>query len=563
MTLFDGVAYSDSFFLQGSLLQSFKEDPFLKSPSEMPYGEWFFLKKLSSKEYLLKTDFFGFYPIFYTSPTLNNAKISAFSNSFYALHSYLKIKNVKTTPNCINAGPNLGSHYTFFNQAYTNETPCTQIRRLGADEEMLFGDYGVLTRKFSFFESGDYKTLLNQSISNISDTLSYLFKCFQEQPISLFLSGGKDSRAVLSVLTNSLIPRQLVKCSTKNPYKYQESSLAILENDLRIGSYLVKKFGLSWHKDSVAPDDTNINFISFASSLNDWRFNKLGTHFGFVPASFLFKPNLSESIELRGGGGENLRGFWAESINRFNFSSEIKNTNKSINADAKRFFLALVPSDVPARSDSLESFIEHINTIPGEAFLEKIDNHYVLHRNRYHFGHFRVSCNAGRLLYFPLASPDLFKASRSIDFFKRQKGLVLFDFIDNFNPLLNEVEFQSGSWSDEIKLLRRDFEEKLVGSLEDSDYWKAMTMKKTKSHSNINKTLYDKNEAMHNRLSENLEILSSYEVTASYANMIRDRIQKRPTLLNFWLGKSESFAILLESKKNESELENEFKLLDL
>jgi len=523
---FDGIAISK------------KEEPtqrdFRGKLVDLPAGEWCSLRKLASNDFLASTDPSGFYTLFYTHAGLNDAGITAVSNSIQSLANYLADQGATVDIDEAYCLPILASSATFFNQAYSNRTTCRQIRRLGPDEEFLFGRSGGRVLKNSFFDLDDYETSLNDGIDASKALLQTLFARFGEKPITVNLSGGKDSRACLAILLASGIPRRKIHCVTKDPsaetLAYRRS---IFEGDLRIASYLVQEHDLMW----AVTNPGEATPLTFTESLSRWRDSRASSYFLYSPSFFAPVPTRVESLTVFGGGGEVLRSFWSAFVKRIAVGERISNTKASSKNDARRFFRSLVSSQLAGVAESAEIFAEEITKIPGDGFLEKIDNHYALHRNRCHFGHLREASERGTAIYSALSAPQFRSASRGLSFTDRASGRVIYDIIQRTSPELNTVEFESGDWP---WLASRPAE-----GTDLRDYRDAIEQSKknaTATYTKHNGWRWDVKAEVSKRNTENLK-----ELPDSLAIIAKEKMKTEHSSPNF-LAKTESIACINRSE---------------
>lgn len=408
-------------------------------------GEWVAAASDRDQNILIRTDTFGFYHLFYTTPALNQIGISAASNNFEALVKYLRDHGCQPDLDISYAAPLLISNNALFNQAYSKRTCCTQINRL------LPGETIRLTPKSIHIDKGrlldpdsvdNYDNLVDAGVNNCQTQLNAFQAADNITETTIFLSGGKDSRACLSLLLSQ--PGLDFGCTTHTPSVHPRGSHNILERDFSISCQLAAHFGLKWSR-PLKREAIPLNFIDALSSFRADRSNK---YYYFNPAAFFTRSiETGLATEIRGGAGEALRSYWGNYFRKLKISSRFKLGRSNIAHDAAQIFRALVPkegiNDELYKTSTLE-FARDIEYTCGDDIYEAMDIHYILHRNRYHFGNIRRSHAAGIILYYPLAQLEFLWASRLLDYGRRSQGKVIYDIIDRSHSVLHSFDYESG-----------------------------------------------------------------------------------------------------------------------
>ena len=293
--------------------------------------------------------------------------------------------------------------------------------------------------------------------------------------------------------------------SPKSPQKNSE----VLARDFTISSELVATFGLKWSS-PTKKEATPQNFIDTLTSFQADRSNK---YYYFNPAAF-FTRNAESGfiVEFRGGGGEALRGYWGDYFRKLQVSSRFKLGKENILHDAKQIFQALVPKNL-INSDlyatSMQDFANDIKSIPGNDIYEAMDNHYILHRNRYHFGNIRRSHEARIILYYPLAQTEFLRASRLLRYAPRSQGKLVYDIINEAYPPLHSFDYESGFFECAIQpstLIPHPTQEIKKKEAEHLKIQNAIIEQNKELYKSPR--LYDINSALQSKFIENIEILS-------------------------------------------------------
>jgi len=440
---FDGVGYGDA-----SLPIVSKA---LVSPNQITDaamdGEWVGAIRHSDGSISVHIDFFGYYQLFYTTTQLNQANINAVSNDFSALVSYLRDRGCIPELDTSYAVPLLASTSSLFNQSYSPRTSCTQILRLAPQESIRVSSQAITIQKgqlFSNISDCRYEDLLEAGIDRCRKRLN-LIESSGSSNKTLYLSGGKDSRACLALLLSA--QNLNFTCSTRNPAAKSGLSEAVIERDFDIASSIVAYYGLNWHR----PLRRRTVSRPFSEAVNEYRRFRSNKYYYFSPSSFLTVSAEAElAFEFRGGAGEALRGYWAEHFAGLPISARFKLTRGNVWHDASLIFQYLVGRDaIPGDlyQGAMQAFVKDFQNIPGTGIYDVLDNHYILHRNRYHFGNINQAYQTGSLIYYPLAQPEFLKAAQMLSHKSRSEGKVVFDIIRMSFPELHSFPYESGSFA--------------------------------------------------------------------------------------------------------------------
>lgn len=496
--LFDGVGYKEG--------RIFSRDYYPKVSSGLVQGEldgeWVAIYQDKNKK-IVCTDFFGFYPIFY----------SAFggrfflSNSYDSLLSCIRKNGFYPKLDLAAVFPMLASSYSFFDQAFSVNTSCEQIKRLLPNEIIEISDGAWKIVKKNNLTSASYQELIEQGSWAVKADLQQL-QAIGFQNTELSLSGGKDSRAVLSLGIDSISDLAI----RTNPRFEDGGSFQsdVIDRDFDIALDIVSHYDLQWASSRSFLAEP----IDFNQALNHYRFfrssNYFRTNFSRYCTSTTHNGNY---VELVGGCGEVLRGFWAEYFKKINYGSKIESEKLNKRKCGYYVFSALVNKRPELKSyyeDSISWFMDEMAGIEGEDFFDSIDNHYFLHRNRYHFGNYRDSWRSGKLLYYPLGRKEFFQASKMIGSDLKSQGKVVFDIIGNNKMDLHRFPYESPfgfsydtppgglvKVSEKISKIRKD------------DFLEKLQLKKELNKDIYKEPSFDLKKNLSKKFKENIEICRS------------------------------------------------------
>ena len=272
----------------------------------LPEGVYIMIRKNGDK-IILNQDYYGSIGIFiYENKTEN---YFALSNSFLLLLEYL-FGNQK-----ISLNRDFSDHLLVTNLcAYSiDETLIKEIKQIPTNAFLIIN---TKTKTFKIiFKEYEENTIPLESeeglklIDNWIDKWCYIFRSLKKQinNVSADLSGGFDSRILLSILLNSGIDMNELRINT------MISSKNGFDIDLKIASNISSKLGFKIN--NYKPDH---NFIKW--NLQDILFNEIYSKLGFHK-QFYFIDKFFDVPQFcfKGNGGEFLRGEPKTSIQKYTF----------------------------------------------------------------------------------------------------------------------------------------------------------------------------------------------------------------------------------------------------
>ncbi len=268
--------------------------------------------------------------------------------------------------------------------------------------------------------------LIQQAAHEVLQNVRAAYERSGVTELILDLSGGKDSRAVLAAVVAQ--GRDYLSRSRLN---VKRSSTP---GDEEVASGLADLFGARFHDGAQRPSLRR----SPAQSSAHLRSYHLGTKFlnGASGRSSGGAP--PTSLRVAGGVGEVTRGFW------LSFFARHLSTEPSLDAFAdwlcaREFKAANLPK---AEMDDVAHVIATaLSDLPGTNLAEALDLHYVFFRNRSHFGHSQYDIYHEQLLWHPLMSLSLLKASRSLQGARKRTPLIILRLTAALSPILPWVEY--------------------------------------------------------------------------------------------------------------------------
>ncbi len=412
---------------EGDYLNNFRNDDF------DPYGEWVSIRKKDGT-IEVKSDFFGYYTIFYSNIMLNSSEVLLISNCFNSLSNYIS-KNEKISLNVSSFYPILASFDNYFINNYSNQTANSNIFSLRPDQKIVFEPVMKKIRfesRGSYYEELGFENLIEKGNEFLKRSLKDI-ECFD---INLFLSGGNDSRICLSALLSN-IDKSKIKITTAIPTGNENSDVhRVLSDDFKISNLIRKQVGLDWYKDtfrSTKPFSPESYFNYISKYRSNSYFSGLSQS-----ASLTGSSSYKDSeIQIRGGGGELLRTstYYNDVLNKTKKTGDIKNKSTSIKDDLSILFDSICVGNKNSmkHAESKIFFVDYVNSNIGDNIEEKINYRYYLERNNRHFGHHREKLATGKRTFFPLANPYWYSAAKNIPIEDRKDGRfikTLYSFLD-------------------------------------------------------------------------------------------------------------------------------------
>ena len=372
------------------IIDSNKQLGFYANPD--PQGVFVMIQKIG-KEIRLYQDFHGSFGIYIYENKKKN--YFALSNSFLLLEEYLIGKqnisfNKEYADNLI-----ISYLYTYS----VNETLIKEIKQLPSNTFIII-DIMKKSLKIKYIDYKENSIPLESEeglkiIDKWVDKWGYIIRSLKKKTdnISCDLSGGLDTRSLLSVILNSGINLNdiLVKSATDKKHGHQE--------DFKIANNISSKYGFKLN--NVNFDIKGINWNS-KESLLCTLYSKLGFHKEFyLKNRFLINPKFS----FTGNGGEELRGSPGYPIEEFieKISSETKIPNHE-----KEFY-----NSSRNIMDKSISFLKQYKSYSNDYEISYDLDSKLLGRN--HFGRSALEAFMANVYQIqPLMDPDLKKINYKI-----------------------------------------------------------------------------------------------------------------------------------------------------
>lgn len=438
-----GVDYFDNKFSLISGIAMSREN-LLLSPNIYKYSDFnqinedfgqFTAFLLDDNKITYNTDHFGAGHLYYYNERVTSYSIV--SNRAHLLKVFLQNAGISLTLNTKVVKGGLFSNFSFFNQqSFLSEGIIKEIKLVRLGEKLVQKNGELFFYKNMEFigalagEGPGYDKSISdfceKSISNLNSIVNS--DCFQQHVLDL--SGGKDSRLCLALLLNTAHDKEISVLANDVPNS----------DDLPIAASLVELLNLQYIK------KWNSKFYprSIDEGFNLWRSYFFGSYHRMGMSAWSPCGENIRDVRISGAGGEIYRAFWSNSghfsrallgqTSMEDILWDVINNTKIKNGYANEDL-----------DELLVALMEEFNSLPGDQLVEKIDNHYLYHRNRTHFGLRGFSFYNECLTLTPLLSIDLLNASRIVTHGERQNYKIFYDLYHKLAPFLLNVRFDGDS----------------------------------------------------------------------------------------------------------------------
>lgn len=344
--------------------------------------------------------------------------------------------------------PQLLTTTNMFRTRASSLTADRRIRALWPDHVLLITPTGIEVRHQPMQptpQGHQYEALLDQGINNACDALKGF--AATGAPLSLSLSGGKDSRTLLALILASDTARS-VEVSTMDARRLAAgASKDIFRRDFELAHKLVERYDLRWADKS----ELHTEVLGFDGAVHRWQKYRSNQSFE-IPTGTAVSGRLdTPTVQLMGIGGELFRSYLGENYRANNprWAKALESPDIDLEGELRELFsLVCKPWSIPP--DHYESiaaeFVRGLLFPEARDGVAALDASYRAYRHPSHSGAFDFNLSANIITYYPLCQQEFVWASQLLSAEDRAGGRVLFDIMDRIAPELLNLEFASPPW---------------------------------------------------------------------------------------------------------------------
>ena len=396
----------------------------------------------NDKQIKLLNDYFAFSKSYY----FENDDVFIFSNQFHFLLLILNQLKIKPTLNeDIIKGSLSCNNYNFAQQIYSTQTFFNEIK-LVPYNKFIEINKNEISLKYSKFNNllnmspedlsdKEFFDLIDKAETEIVNNIQCVFDNKKIDKVVIDVTGGADSRMVLSALTNIKDFKNKVKVRTLN-----------ISEDLNVSKDLTNLLNLEY-------DDSPSYSLPYDEALSNKLSLLMGGSNKIYPIKNELYADLSKNkIYLSGGYGEQMTRYYLTKSfingyleNEFNSQDFISEYIKNISMDS----ISYISDYDTAVKYTEKTFLDQFNNLVGCDNLEKLESHFLAFRGGFHFKQYMFVGN----IWTPLQSKYLYtifkKTPRNSPFFK-----LTFETIFNLNPVLGNVKFADETYNESMDKIK-------------------------------------------------------------------------------------------------------------
>ncbi|KZL93678.1 hypothetical protein [Clostridium magnum] len=428
VTFFSGIAQLNNKFYFGQ-----KSLPLNESIQKELYDSvgLFTLIDINDENIKITQDFFGCGTLFY----FDEKNLFIISNRYHLILLFLSWIGHKGRLDSDKVIATLYSDTTFLSQNISSKMDIIGVKQLAFDHEAKVDKDGwKIAPKESVIDAltgcsnKEYDELLEKGKKEVIDNIRAVIESNLFEKLITDLSGGMDSRSVFGAILNIEDVIKKIEIYTKD---IPGSS------DLQIAAGLKNLFGGSFYSEIGRPQFP----MTVSESFDIWRSYFMGTYYRLAIGAWSPKGENNSQIRFSGGCGEIYRTFWSKIYrNKVDGANSIEELVIRLTNSFSRSAVAAYPN---AQNRLNELLVNEISELPGTTPMDKFESHYVYFRNRYHFGMRAYECFHDCLMWFPLMSKSLFKASRSLTFEEKYNSKLMLELTERMQPILIWIDYAS------------------------------------------------------------------------------------------------------------------------
>lgn len=415
-------------------------------------GQWVgLLTDEDARTAVALSDVAGFGHLFFYPHRTGRRQDVYLATTLDALVDRLRAEGVRPEINWPYALTSLASSHVLLRGHWSTQTFVSGVRLLRQTELLVMDADGLTLHERAVTtdrQGRSYDELLDAGIDRASRLLRSV-AAGDWPDLRLYSSGGKDSRAVYALLQHAGVISQ-VSVSAADPTRWPDAQgRSVLWRDLAVTDMLRRHYDLPW---TVEPEHED-RMLSWAESVALHQSYAAGVGWTFPAARQLRWP-VEPHVAIRGASGETLRSGHRAVIAPRSWVRAMGRKRATLDQDLATLYSMLSNPAVhlpPAVAQAgRELVMSAFAPLPSAAINEQLNQHYLLHRNRTHFGHVLQSLDARALTLSPLSTPELLRAAYHLPYWERHRGTTTFDLVERLAPELNRMPFAESSWPEQV-----------------------------------------------------------------------------------------------------------------
>ena len=480
---FSGYAFSDNLITDKNIEDNLKE---IKKDG---LGIYTFISS-NGENITIAKDYLGIGLLFLYS----NKDVTIVSNRYELLLIHAKLLGEKLELNNQLIKYQIAYHPwpTYTAQAFCNDLLIENCRLLNPTEYIEINNGEVIIKNTLLKSDLEEELSFNQNLydeeiklaaKDIINNLKVSLDYFKDYRFIFDVTGGLDSRIVISALTNI----------TKGNYKCCANTIPIKSDpgDLAISKVITNTYKLPYFD-----NDKKI----YNPTIDDY-YRRLSLSLGiYNDVAFRSKEVfLSKEIKFVGYFGELSRVY----ITRKNYEKEFKSVNEYVgyifdNLKIYRTF----DNNNEFYNRFNEFFVSVVNNLPGLSCYEKLENFYLFFRNRIHGNPSLLHNNALPQIAI-LQSRHIVRARHMAMIAKLPVLQVQSDLIKTLNPILFKIPFSSKKDADDLSKIKK----LLKSNMDNIEYLNLSWDRSDDNYENtLNKTQYETSKTDFWNLYHELEV---------------------------------------------------------
>lgn len=407
-------------------------------------GEWLIVAKHKlTNDYIAMTDPYGMECIFYSIIPFHKGNRIIFGKNFRGIQETLYRYNIKSEINLPSAVLTLGTNSLYHRSRNSSQTFSNNIKVLNVGEYLLLSKNGYKIDKTpndSNISNLSYEQLIQKGIENASSQLQLL--AGTENPTTLALSGGKDSRLLLALADHAGI-LQDISIYTVDPRSMPQSQTRDVNmEDFNAAIKLAQYFKLRWRH---TPSFDSYQ-LTTKESVNLWQELRSNNSFEYRRINSIDIPEIESNV-IMGCGGELYRGYMGPGTIKSSpmWWNKAGKTYDSIAEDIKLLYEQVIDDSLfpnTLKEEIKQHFIySMIDDFDSKDVKEALERNFINFRNRAHFGAPSITKINGTNRYYPLLDPYFVEAARRLPPEDAEEGKVIFDILKLASPVTLTLPF--------------------------------------------------------------------------------------------------------------------------